>query len=154
MKMRVLAGGALAALMIASAGSAAAQDRLIERPSRHQPTSLHGLQGTAWWTQLARCAGFFDSVANGSERLGRAADTRAAEKQADSLFEMAVRRAAADRGLAREAVLDIVAPEVAIGRGVGERLWARRDRTASGWNMFRSQCLDVGSTYASMGLSS
>ena len=154
MKMRVVAGGALAALMIASAGSAAAQDRLIERPNRHQPTSLHGLQGTAWWTQLARCAGFFDSIANGNEALGRTADMRAAEKHADAMFEMAVRRAAADRNVGRQAVLQIIAPEVAIGRGVGERLWPRRERIASGWNMFRSQCLDVGATYASMGLSS
>ena len=147
LKLIAAAGGAV--LLAGAAGAASADDQLISKPNHAQPQSLDGLQGTPWWKQLARCAGFYDSVANGYEQLGQRQPTRAAEAMGDELTAAALARLRADRGLDDEAAVALIAPEISIGRGVGERLWPRRNRVVSSWNIYRSQCLDVRDVYAS-----
>ena len=145
-----LIAAAAGALLVAGAAGAASADELIEKPNFRQPQSLHGLQGTPWWRQLARCAGFYDSVANAYEQLGQQQSTRSAETRGNELTSAALARLKEDRGIADEQAVALIAPEISIGRGVGEKLWARHKRIHGAWNIYRSQCEDVREVYASL----
>ena len=144
----VFVGVALAGACLA--GSASAEDLLIQKTTRDQPPAVADLAGQPWWRQLARCSVFFISAADGwtaEQQTERAAQARGL---AVSMQRSALARVRIDRGVGDDAAFEVVRPHVGNGIALGDHLWPQHVKVTSGWNIYRSQCLDLRDEHAAL----
>lgn len=102
---------------LAAASSAQADDRTFARTQASLLTEDY--VGQPLWSLLASCAGAKGAAHAYFTRRARAAEADRSAAEGARYLELAVARLVADRGLAREAALDVTLPAVEIGRANG-----------------------------------
>jgi hypothetical protein len=144
--MKVIACG-LAALCCAGIGqSALALDMVYAKGDATLLTESN--IGKPYWSLHAQCAGVYGAASGFETASGHADPAEKYKLIAVGMFNDAVARLQADRGLDRPAAIALATPELDYGRASAARMLAD-DGTGSdsGWNMLRSACQDISQAY-------
>lgn len=134
----------LTAAALAAAAPAAAGDLLYPGGT----LLTEGVTGKPYWAVQAKCAGLYGATS--TFRAGKGDADGAAEARALGVAFMkdAIDRVMKDRGVARPAALEALAPAVVASRGETlEALQAEGEGPGSKWNYARSACLDIRDAY-------
>lgn len=100
--------------------------------------------GKPFWTLEAQCAGMYGAAYAYETEHGRSGQADVMKQTGVDMLENSLARLQADRGVDRSAAMTLVANDVEVGRAMGKAELDRHgDGEASGWNFFRSACLDI-----------
>lgn len=139
----------LLAIAVAGLAPPAAAADMIYNP-RRPPELVAHLKGEPYWKLQAECAGLHSAARKWFADRGRDAEASAAAARGSRFLDNALDRLEADRGVEREAAVDMIAPAFNAGLGRGEALLAQAnpvDRAVSDFNLVRSACIEIEMAY-------
>jgi hypothetical protein len=113
---------------------------------------LESSNGRAYWLLLAECSGFYGALSN---KAANDTDRQAFLSQGVETFRLALNRIQRDRGLDREAAIDVLDPYVQRARVLGENSLDQTPATPSSSGLtprlvMTSTCTSVRQVYDRM----
>ena len=146
MKRTLLLSLSLIAASVCAAQSALAADMVLSK--RAATPLIEGNVGIPYWTLQAQCAGTFGATYNFHKVQNRLKDADEDKSLGVAMLDDAIARLQTDRGLDRDAAMQLAIPQVEYGRGLAQKTLDSQGAVAeSRWNILRSICLDVEQAY-------